>query len=285
MTDEILEENISSTNNDSNSEYVNLPSQGIYYKGQYKGLSKLLVRKLDYTDEDILTTKSYYDNGTIFTEILKNTILEPKDFKAEDLVPVDRDAILWWLRKETFGALYTTSMKCDDSNCKEKKSFSITWDLNSFETPVLSESYSKQLVEEASVLLTLPISQLQCRITTPSVAREKQISDRLELKKSKLKLSKDFFNTGKLWSVICEVFDKDGISLGTDTDIIAQWLETGYNEKRLPLVDSRYILEKAKIISLEIDTKQDIECPFCHTVQEGIKMPLKIEFFLPDYKK
>jgi len=59
-------------NYDGEPEYVMLPSQGIYYNDLYKGLDKLKVRKLNWEDEDILTTKSYYDNGTLFDEILKN---------------------------------------------------------------------------------------------------------------------------------------------------------------------------------------------------------------------
>ena len=83
--------------------------------------------------------------------------------------------------------------------------------------------------------------------------------------------------------MICEVFDKDGKSLGTTTDIVAQWLETGFNGGRLPLVDSRYILKESKIISLEVDTRQDIICPSCQNIQSEVRMPMSIAFFWPDY--
>src|SRR5690349_11553224 len=55
-------------------EPVLLPSKGVFYltdqMGKFWNMESVLVRQLNYTDEDILTTRAYFENGTIFNEIL-----------------------------------------------------------------------------------------------------------------------------------------------------------------------------------------------------------------------
>ena len=63
------------------------------------------------------------------------------------------------------------------------------------------------------------------------------------------------------------------------------WLSTGDNGKNIPMVDSRYILKKAKDVSMIVDTSQDIECEYCDHVQEGVRMPMSIYFFWPEFEE
>jgi hypothetical protein len=263
---------------DMEAEYVALPSRGIFYKGKYKGLDKLKVRKLNWEDEDILTTKSYYDNGTLFTELLKNCIVDENGFKAKDLVAVDRDAILWWLRITAFGPEYTATYQCP--NCDRQDE--ITWNLAEFEMPELSEKYYDELIEHGSVLVDLPVSKLKCRVTIPSVGREEEIAKKLNLKKTKTKSTKDFNITGKLMSVIEEAYDAEG-NVYKETGDILNWLRTGFDGKPIPLVDSRTIQLIAREINVKVDTKQDAVCRHCGHVQEGVEMFMSIRFFWPEF--
>jgi len=264
-----------------NGEYVKLPSKGVFYKNQYKGLSELKVRELNWEDEDILTTESYYKNGTLFEELLKNTIVDENGFSESMLTPVDRNTLLWFLRAKAFGTEYTIpKWRCSSEDCK--KEFSVTWDLSDLETPSIPEEYREELNEKGSVLITLPISGLKCSITVPSIGREKEIEKKLKLKKEKTKTSKDFLTTGKLISIIEEVYDRGGASYKGSEEIL-KWLRTGNDGSPISLVDSRYILLKSKDISLEVDTRKDVVCPHCGFTQESIKMPQSIYFFWPDY--
>jgi len=272
---------------DSEAEYVNLPSGGVYYKGKFKGLDKLLVRKLNWTDEDILTTKSFYENGTLYDVLLKRVIIDENKFNPLDLVTIDRDAILWWLRIGAFGKEYTVPMKCknkkdDGAICNYQ--IKATWDLAEFEIPDLKEEYAEEIHATGGVVITLPHTQLKCKVTVPSIGRVKEISKQYSAKKTKEKILYDFNNTIQLLSVIEEVYSSDGQTISNRTEIY-QWLMKANNNKPLPMIDTRYIIKKAKEISLKIETAQDIICPDCNHVEEGVEMGMSIQFFWPDFEE
>jgi len=274
--------NVPNTNLDAESEYIYLPSKGIFYPEPFKGLEKLKVRKLNWEDEDILTTQSYYDNGTLFDEILKNCIIDENKFPASQLVPVDRDTILWWLRIGAFGRNYEVPWKCANKDCKQ--THKVTWDLGSFKSPVPPDAYEEELVNTGGVIITLPLSQLKCKIGVSSIGREREIEKRLKTKKEKTKATRDFYSTGKLLSVIKEVYQEDGTAL-KDSDQIFTWLRTGNNGAPVPMGDTRYVIKKASEISLSVDTKKDIECPHCNYIEEGVRMPMSIYFFWPEFEE
>lgn len=272
---------VPNTNLDAESEYVMLPSKGIFYPEPFKGLEKLKVRKLNWEDEDILTTQSYYDNGTLFDEILKNTIIDDK-FSASQLVPVDRDTILWWLRIGAFGKDYEVPWKCTNKECG--KTHKVTWDLGTFKTPIPPEQYEEELINTGGIIISLPISKLTCKISISSIGREREIEKRLKVKKEKTKATRDFYSTGKLLSIIKEVYDKDGNAL-KDTDQILNWLRTGFNGGPVPMGDTRYVFKRANEISFTVDTRIDIVCPHCGHTEEGVRMPMSIYFFWPEFEE
>ena len=265
-------------------EYVPLFSKGLYYKGNFKGLDKLLVRKLDWTDEDILTTKSYYDNGTLFDVLLKRCIVDDCGFNVMDLISIDRDAILWWLRIGAFGADYEIPITCKqidpstDKICGRKNK--IVWNLKDFERPNFPEIYAKEIEATGGVIIELPSCQLKCKIIVPSIGRLKEIDKAQKEKKAKTKVTNDFNSTTRLLSVIEEVYDKEGNSTKKREDIF-QWLMKGNNGKPISISDSRYIIKKAEEINLKINTKKTYicDCGYEHTTN----MVMTVYFFYPDF--
>ena len=261
-------------------EYVPLPSKGAFYKGSFKGLKVLKVRELNWEDEDILTTKSYYDNGTLFNEILKNTIVDESGFNSKDLTNVDKDAILWWLRINAFGSLYRVPHICSNPECKQRQI--ITWDLTSFTMPEYPEDCAAEIMEKGYRTITLPVSKLEVQLVSPSIGKELDTYKRLTLKKEKMKSSRDFNTTGKLLVIISSAKDIEG-NVYTSAEQIHKWLLTANGGGRISIADSRYIQEKAKEIDLEVETKQDVICKTCGNVEEGVDMKTSIFFFYPDY--
>lgn len=269
----------SAPNTDPEAEYVQLPSQGKYYTGEYQGLTQLKVRKLNWEDEDILTTRSYYDNGTLFTEILKNCIVDENRFKPEMLIDVDKDAILWWLRIGAFGQNYTVTRTCP--NCKAKSEQ--TWDLGSFEMPDLDEKYAEEVEKNGFVTITLPVSKLKVKVAVPSIGKETELYKKLKAKKEKAKYTKDFNITGKLMASIKEAYSLDEQTSYKGHDDLLVWLRSAHNGGPIPLVDSRYIQRVAKEIDFNVNTKKDITCSECDHTEEGVEMPMTINFFWPEY--
>jgi len=273
---------------DDEAEYVTLPSQGVFYKGKYKDLDKLKVRKLNWTDEDLLVTKSYYDNGTLFDEMLKQTIVDENGFQTEDLVPIDRDTIIWWLRIGAFGTEYQIPHVCSDKECKHK--YNLTWDLAEFEMPDLPEEYAGEIRANGNVEILLPISQLKCKITVATIGKENKVNKFLKKRKENLAKnpkkasSADYIMTGRLLASIEVAYDNEGKEY-KGIDELLVWLNKGNNGKPLPIVDSRYIIKKIKDISLIADTRKTFECPVCAHIEEDMRMPMSIYFFWPEFKE
>lgn len=261
---------------DTEAEFVTLPSQGVFYKGRFKGLDKLKVRKLNYADEDILTTRSYYDNGTLFNEILKNTIIDNSGFRAEQLVPVDRDAILMWLRIGAFGKDYIIPHECEECEKKDTR----TWDLSDINMPEFNKEYIKELMETGEASVILPDSGIDIKITVPSTGKEFEVNKMLDAEKKQLKTERNHVITGRLLSVISAV-NVDGKEI-RDLKAVKSWMSQGNG---LSIKDSRFIQAKAKEIDVKIDTAKDFVCKNCGHIEEGVALPMTIYFFWPEHKK
>lgn len=266
---------------DSEEEYVPLPSQGIFYKGRFQGMDRIKVRKLNYTDEDILTTKSYYDNGTLFNEILKNVIVDNSGFRAEQLVPVDRDAILMWLRIGAFGKDYIIPHECENTDCGKKDTR--IWDLADIDMPELNSQYEEELRTTGEVATVLPDSGVNIKVTVPSTGREFEVNKMLETEKKQLKSDRNHAISGRLLSVIsCVTIDGKEIR---GIKEIREWLRTCRNGHGLSIKDSRHIQTLAKDIDVKIKTQKTFTCKHCGYVEEDVTLPMTIYFFWPEYKK
>ena len=82
---------------------VELPTKGIYYPNKKKSVR---VSYLTASDENILSSPTLINNGTVIEELLKRKVLD-KDLPIEDMVEEDRQAILIFLRNTAFGSEYT----------------------------------------------------------------------------------------------------------------------------------------------------------------------------------
>lgn len=267
-------------NLDMEAEYVPLPSRGVFYKGQYKGMTQLKVKKLSYEHEDILTTKSYYDNGTLYNELMKSCIVDDNGFRAQDLVDVDQKAILMWLRIGGFGQEYNVRMTCPNEDCKTKHT--VKWDLGEIEMPDFDSTIEDQIVANGYYEVILPLTKATVKIVVPTVGRKEHIEKKLKEKKVKTKSTADNLITARLLSVITEVVDEEK-KVYKDMNEIMDWMNTGYKGRKLPISESRYIQNLAKKINLKINTDKDVKCPSCSHIEEGVEMPMTIYFFWPEF--
>jgi hypothetical protein len=87
-------------------EAVKLPSKGMFYQN---GLSEVNVEYMTSRDEDLLTTPSLIDNGTVIDTLLKRKIKTP-GVNIDDLLTGDRSAIILFLRTSSYGADYSVQV-------------------------------------------------------------------------------------------------------------------------------------------------------------------------------
>lgn len=264
-------------------ENVMLPSKGLFYVGDAKHIEYIPVRPFDYTDEDILLTPSFYDNGTIYTELLNNVILSKVYLKSKNLVPIDRDTILIWLRANSFGNTFKVEYECPKCEMGsgegiKGKGGEMTWQLQDIKIPEYSSDVYNELFENGEIKIVTPQKGLNLRITVPTLAVQESLEKKFKLKKEKEKIKKEFFASITLLSVVSGI-DLDNGKVERDKNRIDQI----FKQNRLSLVDSRYILEKAREINLRYDTRQTFICKDCNHIQEGVEMPiLHKNFFWPE---
>jgi hypothetical protein len=256
-------------------EYIPLPSKGVFYTfdPRYKGMEKLMVRQLNYTDEDILTTKSYLEDGSVFNELLKNVIVDPNGFPSGGLSPIDRDTILLWLRSTSFGNDFEAETSCP--KCGHKHS--VKWDISKLSIPEYDPEILAELQEFGEITIETPLKNLRVKIAQPSIGKSKEFEKQLAAKKNAQKTKTDLFGTGSIMLIVNGVEVEDKIIRKKNE------IENYFNKIKLPLADARYIRKSFEKISLRYDTAQDITCANCEYVQEGVEMPmLHPNFFWPD---
>jgi len=87
-------------------EIVKLPSMGLFYSNK---LSEVAVEYMTSKDEDMLTTPSLIENGTVLDVLLKRKI-KTQGVNPDDLLPGDRNAIILFLRSSSYGREYTVQV-------------------------------------------------------------------------------------------------------------------------------------------------------------------------------
>jgi len=87
-------------------EVVKLPSDGKFYS---HGIGQVDVEYMTSKDEDLLTTPSLIENGTVLNVLLKRKI-KTKGIAVEELLEGDRNAILLFLRTSSYGSDYTVTV-------------------------------------------------------------------------------------------------------------------------------------------------------------------------------
>jgi hypothetical protein len=115
-------ENKLSFNPNTSYDIVELPSRGIFYPNKK---SSLRVSHLTASDENVLTAPNFINNPKVIDELLSRKVMD-KDINVEDIVEVDRQAILIFLRNTAFGTEYTVMLTDPKTNNEFKHTFDLS---------------------------------------------------------------------------------------------------------------------------------------------------------------
>jgi hypothetical protein len=263
-------------NLDDEAEYVNLPSKGYFFTGVYKNTTQIKVKKLSYIEEKLLSTPSYFDNETIIEEVLQNVILD-KNFPIGELIEIDRNTILWWLRIGAFGGEYSLPYVC--FKCKDKgktKQQQLNWDLTSFTLPDYKAD-EQELKEKG--FITITSGDVLFKVTNYGLQKEKDIVKFID--SLNLKVNTEHKITIKLLSIIKSI-TKDNVEF-SDIKSIYQWLQ----DNKISFQTSRLLQNEFENINLNIETKQKFICSSCDHKEE-VDFPMTKYFFglnTPEYRE
>jgi hypothetical protein len=222
-------------------EYVPLPSKGIFYPEPYKNIQEIKIKKISYIEENLLTTESYYKNKTITYEILKSVVVD-KSFPIELLVEIDILAILIWVRISGFGISYNVKYKCPYCGTIN----TIDWNLGELQ---LSDP---QYFPEDNNMIKHIANETTYYLLPKTLYRENLAKKFLLNKNDNSKTS--LF----LLTVICEVIDKQGVKYQTIEEIYSF-----IKRNELSLKEYRKIQNIIKHCLPTIINKQNCTCKEC----------------------
>jgi hypothetical protein len=244
-------------------EIITLPSKGLVYpETSLLAKGEIEMRYMSAKDEDILTNINFIKQGTAIDKLLKSLVVSPIDL--DDLITGDKNAILFAARILGYGHDYTFSFK-DKSTGRDSE---YTVDLTKLNEKPLDESLFTSGKNEFE--FTLPKSGNKITFKLLTGKDEKAID--AEIKGlQKIDANASYENTTRLKHMITSVNGKtDKISIHDFVD------------NYLLAPDSRAFKKYYYEISPDIDTTITIDKD--GYVQEGVVIPIGINFFWPDFQ-
>ena len=242
-------------------ETITLPSKGLLYSAE-NPLSKgeIEMSYMSAKHEDILTNMNYIKNGTAIDKLLQALVVTPINF--DDLIVGDKNAILIAARILGYGKdypirFYNTSTRAEDD---------YTIDLTTLNEKEVDQSLFTSGKNE--FMFTLPQSKNNITFKFLTGADEKKITQEINGLK-KLYPNDSFDLTTRLKYMITSV---EG---SRETKDIREFVDN-----YLTAQDSRafreYYAKSMPDINLDITVEKD------GYTQEGVTVPIGINFFWPD---
>jgi hypothetical protein len=237
-------------------EIVKLPSKGLYYS---HGISEVNVEYMTSKDEDLLTTPSLIENGTVLDVLLKRKIKTP-GIIVEDLLDGDRDAIILFLRTSSYGHEYNVMVTDPRNNVGFKETVNLM-KLKYKEVTELPDQYGYFRVE-------IPMRKKTVTFRLLTSGEDKLLYKKAEAIKEAYGEEFSQYNTMKLKSHIIAIDDK------TDRTYIDKFVDA------MPALDAFTIRKRL----LEVSPNVDMAYEF--TAKDGYKfvanLSMGIDFFFPN---
>ena len=237
-------------------ELIQLPSKGLYYAN---GISEVMVEYMTSKDEDLLTTPSLIENGTVLDVLLRRKV-KGNGLNIDELLTGDRNAIVLFLRTSSYGSTYSVQVPDPRTNVVFKT------DVN-----LLNLKY-KEITEFPDKLgyftVELPMRKKTVKFRLLSSGEETKLFKKAEAIKDAYGQEYSEYNTMKLISQVVSINDN------TDKAYISKFIEA------MPALDALTIRRKI------IDVSPDVDMDYEFTAKDGYKfkaqLSVGIDFFFPN---
>lgn len=236
-------------------EIIELPSKGLFYPDR---LSEVAVEYMTSKDEDLLTTPSLIDNGTVIDVLLKRKI-KTKGVKPENLLLGDRSAILIFLRSSSYGPEYTVMV----TDPRTGNQFKSTVDLTTLTYKDIVEIPD----ENGHFEVFIPMRKKKVKFRLLTTGEDNTLYKKAESIQNAYGEEVNHYNTMKLKAQIVSI---DGNS---DRSYIDKFVEA------MPALDSLTIRRKVQ------EVNPDVNLEYEFTAKDGYKfksnLVLGLDFFFP----
>lgn len=237
------------------SEIIKLPSRGVFYQNR---VSELVVEYLTSKDEDVLTTPSLIENGTVLDVIMRRKIKTP-NINLDDLLGGDKEAIILFLRTSSYGFEY----KVDVYDPRTGIPFKETVDLSK-----LRYKEPKEMPDASGLFMVeLPMRKKLVRFRLLKSNEESILQKKAESLKEAYGTDFSEYNTLKLKSHIVEINGK------IDRTYIDRFVDA------MPALDALTIRRKINEVSPGVSMEYEF------TAKDGFKfkanLSVGVDFFFP----
>jgi len=237
-------------------EIVKLPSKGLFYKN---GISEVNVEYMTSKDEDLLTTPSLIENGTVLDILLRRKI-KTAGIIPDDLLAGDRNAIILFLRSSSYGSTYNVQVADPRTNSILKT-----------EVDLLKLKYKKvkdQPDENGHFLINIPMRKKSVKFKLLTTGEENMLLKQADALKEAYNQEYSEFSTLKLKSHVLSI---DGKS---DRSYISKFIDA------MPALDALTIRRKI------LDVSPDVDMEYEFKAKDGYKfkahLSVGIDFFFPN---
>ena len=237
-------------------ESVKLPSKGFYYSHK---IDTVDIEYLTSKDEDILSTPSLIENGTVMDVILRRKIKTP-GIKPEELLTGDKSALVLFLRASSYGYDYEVQVPDPRTGVPFKEVIDLS-----------KLSYKQNLEkpdEKGQFVVEIPKRKKIVKFRLLTSGEEEQIMRKAKSYQEAYNQQYSEYNTMKLKAHIVEIEGK------VDKSYIDRFVDA------MPALDAYTIRRKI------LDVMPDIDMTYEFTAKDGYKfkanLTMGVDFFFPN---
>jgi len=242
---------------------VELPSNGEFYPEGHalRESPTVEVRQMTAKEEDILLNQSYLKQGVVVEKLLHSLVIT-KDFKLDDLLIGDKNAILTQVRRSAYGDEYPVEAVCRSCMTKTENTFDLE---ECVRNKPLTLVEGVERTEKNTFTFIAPKTKAKVETRFLTGADEKALADK---EKKYKKHNVDF-------SASLETYKMIIVSVNDDPSLVGSYVEN------MPLRDAKKLKEVMKEIQPGIEMKGQFVCPSCETEVE-MDLPINFRFLWPD---
>tara|TARA_R100000808_G_C2155445_1_gene167965 strand:- start:14712 stop:15611 length:900 start_codon:yes stop_codon:yes gene_type:complete len=257
-------------------EFVDLPSRGLYYPEGHPlhGVESIEIKHMTAKEEDILSSETLIKKGVAIDRMLQSVMID-KAIKISDMLIGDKNALTVAARVTGYGAEYETRLACPSCDSEQEFEFDLG-DLEFVGASFDDRSELNNLLDGVEItddntfIITLPKSNHSVELKMLTGADEDKLNkfQNKKIKSQKDKLLPTTLLTDTLKMVIISV---SGVK---SRDQINQFVDN------MPAMDSRYLRGVYQKLAPNIDMTQTFVCGDCGHEQD-LEVPVTTDFFWP----
>lgn len=236
-------------------EIVKLPSKGMFYPSK---ISEVNIEYMTSKDEDLLTTPSLIENGTVLDVLLKRK-LKTKGIHPDELLAGDRNAIILFLRSSSYGPEYAVQVPDPRTNVLFKTSVNLL--------KLKYKKVSEKPDTDGCFNVKIPMRKKVVKFKLLNSGEETILFNQAEAHQEAMSLEFSDYTTLKLKSHIISIDGK------TDRTYISKFVDV------MPALDALTIRRKI------MDVSPDVDMDYEFKTKDGYKfiaqLSVGIDFFFP----